>query len=308
MPKNIVFPYVMFTKFIDEPSLKRLALFFDNIYIDKGRLNQILSLDQSQLKSEFRSLEQEKLVWEKLIEKGVVITYPYSNEKFKNAESSEEGRHLIEIYKGTMPPKQSNNSIDLTEQEKTAALDRFFLSHDISIRLDVLTLKKQIDAELYPFLRTHQSFQMLEKKSNVVQFLLNNIPQPALDTSWEHILEYRTDEEIKNKYLALINWINRVSSSPSNLSDIQDEYEYLYSEYLKHFKLHQMKYNSSMIEVLVTAGVGLLIALQSGQFISSFKNLLQMNLSHIKLLEEEAKLPGREVAYIYHTRKKFGEP
>ncbi len=36
----------------------------------------------------------------------------------------------------------------------------------------------------------------------------------------------------------------------------------------------------------------MLIALQSGAFISSFKNLLQMNLSHIRLLEEEAKLPG----------------
>jgi hypothetical protein len=32
-----------------------------------------------------------------------------------------------------------------------------------------------------------------------------------------------------------------------------------------------------------------------------------MNLSHIKLMEEESKIPGKEVAYIYHAKKEFGK-
>lgn len=307
MPKSIVFPYLMFTKFVDEPVLKRLALLFDNIYVGEGGLQQILSVDQATLKEELKSLAHEKAVWELLIEHGIVITYPYIFDKFKNAEASEEGRQLIEVYKTTIPQNQPSTSKTLTEQDKIAVLNGFFLSHDVSIRLDVLSLRKQTNSELYPFLRTHQSFQVQEKKSTVVQFLLNKIPQPTTDTSWEHILEFRADEDVKNKYLALINWINKVASSPASISDIQDEYEYLYNEYIKHFKLHKMKYNSSILEVLVTAGTGLLISLQSGEFISSFKNLLQLNLSHIKLLEEETKLPGKEVAYIYHLKQNFEE-
>ncbi len=164
MPKNIAFPYLMFTKFIDEPALKRLALFFDNIYVGEGGLKQILSVDPTALKEELKSLAHEKAVWELLIEKEIVITYPYIFDKFKNAESSEEGRYLIKAYEGTIPQSQSNTRKSITEQDKIAALNGFFLSHDISIRLDVLSLKEQVGSELYPFVRTHQSFQVQEKK------------------------------------------------------------------------------------------------------------------------------------------------
>jgi hypothetical protein len=66
-----------------------------------------------------------------------------------------------------------------------------------------------------------------------------------------------------------------------------------------------MKYNNSILEVLVTAGIGMLVALQAGQFASSIKHLIQMKLSHIDLIEQEAKLPGKEVAYVYCAKEKF---
>lgn len=36
------------------------------------------------------------------------------------------------------------------------------------------------------------------------------------------------------------------------------------------------------------------------------KDLFQFNVKNAQLLQEEAKLPGKELAYIYHTSLKFG--
>ena len=317
MAKNAVFPYVSFTHFVDEPILKRLALFFENIYISEPRLDQILKTDVLNLREDLRQLAYEKAVWEFLIESGIVKTYPFNFEKSKTIEQGSEKEQLYQKLSEMIPMGKANDGQQQkherqpTEAEiqetKMKALESFFTTHDISVRLDTLDLKEDASSEYFPILRTHLSFKQQAKKSSVIQFLLNDIPQPDPATAWEQIVEFRTDGDVKNKYLALINWINKVSVSLASLSDIKDEYKYLHSDYIKHFKLHKMKYNNTMLEVIITAGAGVLMALQSGAFISSFKNLLQMNLSHITLMQEEEKLPGKEVAYIYHLKEQFGK-
>lgn len=313
MPKNIVYPQVTFTQFVEEPVLKRLALFFDSIYVGEGALNHLMTTNPS-LESEYKtSIEYEQSVWRFLVDKEIVKTYPFITARFKNVEENSEAKGLINQLTELMPQKNSNKKDTHTpteeelEQVKLQALHNFFLSHDISIRLDAIELRKQYLEEFYPAIRTNASYYpQTEKKSNIIQFLLNDIPTPDINTAWEQIIDFRSDDDVKNKYLALINWINKVSNSSGSISDIKDEYEYLYNDYIKHFKLHKLKYNNTLLEVLVTAGAGMLMALQSGEFISTLKNLLQMNLSSVKLLEEEAKLPGKEVAYIYHAKRKFG--
>jgi hypothetical protein len=88
------------------------------------------------------------------------------------------------------------------------------------------------------------------------------------------------------------------------MNDIIDKYEYLYSEYVKAFRLHKMKYKTSLIELLIPAGAALL----TGQPISAFRlasDFIKLKLVSINLLEEEAKLSGKEIAYIYRTNEDF---
>jgi hypothetical protein len=118
-------------------------------------------------------------------------------------------------------------------------------------------------------------------------------------------LEFKSDEDIKLKYLALINWTNKVAQTGASVSDMKDEYVYLYHDYMKHFKLHKLKYNNTMLELIVNAGVGVFAAFQTGTYLPVIKNLLQMNLSQASLDSEESKIPGKEVAYIYHTKQQF---
>ena len=294
----------MFTQFVDEPNLKRLSLFFDSIYIDELRLQNILTINPNK---KFEILNYERATWEFLMKKNIVKTYP-----FQTGGNSEhlESKELMNILGALIPNNNSQEDRNENpEQKKAMALEKFFFAHDISARLDAIKLNQQLSSEFYPILRTAKLIGQNsgeEKKNNIIQFLLNDIPEPATDTPWQQIIDFRADEDVRNKYLAMINWVNKVAASSSNLKDIHEEYEYLYNDYIKHFKLHKLKYNNTLLEVVVTAGIGMLLALQAGQFISAFKNLVEMKLSHINLIEQEAKLPGKEVAYIYHAKEKFG--
>lgn len=316
MAKNVVYPYITLTQFIDEPILKRFALFFDKIYIGEGRLNHLMNINPGTHSEHKASLEYEQSVWQFLTDKGIVKTYPFISPKNENVGENEETNVLWEQFKNLLPkPDLSKSPVkEDIEKMRSQLLSNFFVSHDIIVRMDALGLRKIYPDEFYPAVRTAESYvatkedkkeNIQEKRSDIIQFLLNDIPEPATNTPWEQIIDFRSDEDVKNRYLALINWVNKTSASSNSLSDIKDEYEYLYNDYIKHFKLHKLKYNNTILELIVTAGAGMLIALQSGQFASSFKNLLTMNLSHIKLLEEESKIPGKEIAYIYHAKQKF---
>lgn len=303
MAKNIVFPYVMFTQFVDEPNLKKLSLFFDSIYVDEVRLQNILTLNP---KTE--SLNYEKATWQFLLEKSIVKTYPF---QVTSDSRDQESNRLMNLLGSLVPQPNSKTSDEKNDlqKEEMHPLEKFFFAHDISARLDAIKLRQKSTEEFYPVFRTTRLIgsheDRSEKKANIIQFLLNDIPEPSTETPWEQIVDFRSDLDVRNKYLAMINWVNRIAASEKCLNEIKEEYEYLYNDYMKHFNLHKLKYNNSLLEVVVTAGVGMLLALQAGHFATSFKNLIQMKLSHIDLVEQETKLPGKEVAYIYHAKEKF---
>ncbi|QIL42381.1 hypothetical protein G7074_25840 [Pedobacter sp. HDW13] len=310
MPKNIVFPYVTFNKFFEEPLIKKLSLFYDNIYIGEGRFSIVSDLSRVEMNDENQSLFYEKAVWDFLRDNDVVRTYPYFNEKFEGEEQevSKLKAQLNDLFlqAGNERNFPKNPTQDQLAEMKKEYFNHFFLTHDLSNRLDALHLRKRDEsAEYYPLLRTYDTLNSKEKKSEVIQFILNDIPEPAFDTHWDHIIEFRTDADIKNKYLALTSWINKVSTSTQKLSEIRDEYDYLYSDYLKQFKLHKMKYNNSVLEVIVNSTVNFIANIASGNYVSSVKDLFQFNIKNANLLQEEAKLPGKEVAYIFHVKEKL---
>ncbi len=311
MSKNIVFPYVTFNRFVDEPIIKKLALFYDKIYVGEGRFSIISDISEKQLKEENYPMLYEKAVWDFLKDNDVVKPYPYFKDKFENSDSEavELSRQLEELFKKERTEKKWPKNP--TEKEKAEMkkeyFNHFFLTHDISVRLDTLQLRKLDESsEYYPSLRTYDTLKTESKKNKVIQFILNDIPEPDYRTSWDHIIEYRTDDDIRNKYLALTNWVNKVSNSNIKLSEAKEEYDYLYSEYIKQFKLHKMKYNNSKLEIILNSTVTLIANIASGNYISSVKDLFQFNIKNANLLKEEANLPGKEIAYIFHTKSKFG--
>lgn len=143
------------------------------------------------------------------------------------------------------------------------------------------------------------------KKSDVVQIVVNNLPLPNNETSWEQIIDYRSDPDTQNKLLALRRWIRRASTQNLSRNEIEEEIEWLINEFQRHMKFHKMKANTETLEVLVKVPFEIL------------ENLLKLKLSKIPepffaikkrqlmLMEAEINAPGKELSYIIKSREAF---
>lgn len=308
MAKNAVqgFSWSVFVEGL--PPFKRQLLLFDKIYVARldiamgigaGLSVPSSSTEHSMIKSNLATVEF-------LVKKDLIRNYShYSFAKSNNSELVNLQQELQKLR------NQFDNEIALGISSTTKKLLKSSKLYkdilDFQLRIDAIALSKKNEEDFIPIVKSvEHNLPEENKKTRVVKFILNAFPEPDENTSWEHILEFKSDDDVKNKRNALIHWINKVSSSPTPLNDVKEEYEYLYSDYMKHYKLHKMKSTNTTLEIVVTAGSWLLLALQNPQFILPFKDLLRMNLSYINLMQEEEKLPGKEIAYIYHANKEFG--
>ena len=92
----------------------------------------------------------------------------------------------------------------------------------------------------------------------------------------------------------------------SNLfaNEINEKLEYLHLQYKRSIERHRLKWKMSALEILAAAGVGLFTGnLPAATNLAS--NFVKVSSTLLNLKEEEGKLPGREIAYIYHVNQAF---
>ena len=173
-------------------------------------------------------------------------------------------------------------------------------ARSISIRL------REEGFDAYPVFDQEPNYSEAGKKEQVFKFALSKIPQPDDGVSWEQIIDFKKDPNTMLKYYALIKWVNEVARENFTLSEIEEEYRYLYHDYAEQYRIHKMKYNQGLIEILISAAIDTLSAsLGVGLVRTSLFSIWKNNIS---LLESEAKLSGREIAYIYKAQQIFKPP
>jgi hypothetical protein len=293
MAKNAVYiPSLL--KERDDFFFKKLSLLFDKIYVNRITTVDLLRMFKLIVADKANSIYSEILDFDFLVEKNIVVLSESLSTLLEDPEHIP-GRVIFEALRHQVT----------IEGIKPDSNSKFLeASQDFIIRLETLVLKATLKEEFYPIVSSTESYNE-GKKEKVVQFILGEMPEPDESVSWEQIIEFRSDADVKNKYFALIHWINKVSVSTASLSDIKDEYNVLYSDYMKAFTLHQMKYNYSKVQIIVSAGVDCLLSIATGHFIPAVKNLLSMKLSNINLMQEEIKITGKEIAYIYRANEEF---
>jgi len=168
----------------------------------------------------------------------------------------------------------------------------------------------QLDIEssnVYPLLDSQATFEQntISKKFNVMNVLLNKFPVPNEDTPFEQILEFRQDADTQAKYYNLMNWINSVATGKEDLSEVEDNFLYLYHSYIAQYNLHKVKYSHSALEIIITGLGGLIENLCKIKFSEASKQIFSLFKEDVKLLEEEQKFIGREIAYIHKANKTF---
>ena len=200
------------------------------------------------------------------------------------------------------PVKKSTN-----EFEKFI-VDSMIASNDFLIRAETIKLERIEGYYAVPVLAGKNSFILDEddKRADVVQLVLSQIPFPDEDVPWESILEYKQNENSRSKILALRNWISEISRSSHTVPEIEERLEYLIDQYEQQLKLHKLKYTKGSLETLVTAGAEFVESIAHLRFSKLAQFPFKLRNHRLTLMEEELKAPGRELAYIAKLKGQFG--
>ena len=165
-------------------------------------------------------------------------------------------------------------------------------------------LREMDNLDAYPILTSRMCSIKTPQasRSDVIQIILNALPEPDESISWEQIIEYRSDPDSQSKFLALRNWMNETARASLSPTEIEQKLEYLIDEYQQHMKIHKMKTNVGTLESVVVAGAEVLENLIKFNWGKVAKGLFSIKQRRIELMEAERTAPGREVAYIAKAR------
>lgn len=142
-------------------------------------------------------------------------------------------------------------------------------------------------------------------QANVIRIVLRALPIPDDTTSWEQILEYRSDPDSFGKFLALRRWMTDVAKAELPEKEIEDNLEWLVYDYERHLKLHKLKAQMGVFESIVTVGPEFLENMVKINWGKAAKLLFFLKHRKVDLMEAEMKAPGSEVAYIIKSREQF---
>ncbi|MBS1772174.1 MAG: hypothetical protein JST82_04895 [Bacteroidetes bacterium] len=203
--------------------------------------------------------------------------------------------------------KRMNNAQLVNYLNHISKREKLLNSHQARLIALYLSLKENKNyVSIYETKLINDNLPVTTTKEEVLAFILNKIPILDLNTTWEAILEYKSDEDAKRKYYALIDWVNEVANSNMTISEIEDKYNYLYHEYEAQLKLHRLKTTHTRFEVVVNTVAGIAENLVRFKFSDISKALFSINKDQLDLMEAETKITGRELGYIYDVNKKFG--
>jgi hypothetical protein len=312
MAKHAVYEPLDNSNVAADQQIKQAALLFDKVFVKKGHIapsskNFIKYRSSKELTDLFR---ENHASYDFLVAQGVIVPFEiphnFDIESLTRAEM-QLFRHSISCnFKGANLFVKMEQAKD--QRERTNGLENFCdmmdRGTDALTRYCAIRLAKTNLQEFYPILRSTKSFGRRGSKTEAVRLLLNHIPQPTADTPWEAIVDFRQDESTRLKYLALMNWINELTSSSLTVNELNEKLEYLYLDYKRSVERHRLKATTGILEIITGAAIGFFTS-NVPAALNLASNIVKVGTTVLHLHEEEGRLPGKEIAYIYHANKRF---
>jgi hypothetical protein len=281
-------------------SQKREALMFSRVAIPD--LNDILHPDPIHLSEETVSF-LDHLEW--LLERGIIFqppklaTHPALITNDEYTTSIKQKADLDHDLEGLLAAGVGRGH--------PLFIELFTYADYLATRYTAIQLRELEQVEAYPIIYTepHSIQKTKEVKTDIVQIAFNTLPVPDDTTSWEQIIEYRSDPDSQNKFLDLRHWMSEVARGELTPVEVEEKLEYLISQYQRHMKLHRMKANQGVLQTIVVSPAEFaenLIKFKWGQIA---QNLFSIKQRRIALMEGELTSPGSEVAYIVKAKETF---
>jgi hypothetical protein len=254
-----------------------------------------------------------------LLEKGVVVNQPFPKWLPYAPELESLFRHMghaqgfMEGASLVFPP-----SVVWAEFKKRYSPDPSFdqFADDYLTRLLSSSLEDDCSAQFVPICRRSLPRDLVmksdsmdsgaKKYANVLHVALRALPVPDDNAPWEDILLFRS--ESMNKEWNFRRWLKNVATKPLNATEILEEIEWMVNEYATAMRFHRIKATQSFVDVFVVSPLEVLENLIKLNLGSIAKGLLAVGKHKVELLDAEMRLPGRECAYVFDAREKFGDP
>jgi hypothetical protein len=142
-------------------------------------------------------------------------------------------------------------------------------------------------------------------RESAVRLTLREFPIPSDSTPWEGIRDFRSDKDARDKFWDLKKWMNNAGKSGLKQYEVQDQLRGLINEYDKSMSLHKLKQQTGTFEVVITTTASVAEDLVKFKWSNAIKAIFQVHKQDIKLLEDESRIPGKEVAYIANAQSRF---
>lgn len=202
--------------------------------------------------------------------------------------------------------KNYQKSLALSDKMEKHILPHEDVTISLIVRVHARNLYDNFNLEAFPILQTMKPLPNIQpsfKKVDVLNVVINSLPIPDELTSWEQILDFRSDPESRYKYLGLRNWMSEIARANLSPNEIEEKLEWLLYSYRKHMELHNLKFKKGVLETIVMSGAEFVENLIKLKFGKAAKKLFSIKHKKIHLMEAEMRAPGVEVSYISSVRK-----
>jgi len=135
-------------------------------------------------------------------------------------------------------------------------------------------------------------------RRDVLQILIDGLPLPDKEVSWEQIIDYRSDPNSLNRFLDLRNWISDIAGGKFTSLEAEQRLEPVLKRFRKQMEIHQMKTVSTTLAAFVTTSphvIRNLLSYPGGTKVCFFAH------RKLVLLEGEALSDISEVAFVLGT-------
>ena len=177
---------------------------------------------------------------------------------------------------------------------------------NLAVRMDAFALRvKMKDDIVVPMIDDFIGTSVQATKQSVYQLVIDKIPYPNENVSWDQITDFRNDEDSKRKFTALRVWISKISRSNLSINEAEEELNHLLNEYEHHFNIHKLKFERGTFQTIVMGVAEIAESLARLKFSKIAEIAFKLSNKQVDLLEGEAKLPGQEIAYLFKAKKQF---
>jgi len=139
---------------------------------------------------------------------------------------------------------------------------------------------------------------------DILRISLDVVPSPDDGTDWEDILNFRAER--RDKQWDFRRFLRSLATKDQTEAEVRDDIEWSLNEYSKAMTLHRLKTGTSFVEVYLIPAIEIAENLAKFNWSKIAKGALSVKRRKIELLEAEMNAPGRECAYVFDAKKRFG--